>query len=426
LEKLGYSQFVKRAKIFLFHQKEGRMAKDGKVKQKKVIENIIKTDGDEQCVQGVAAAFLLAVDDVHDERDIERCDHLIQEILFVAVVAVLCGSESHRDMQTFAETQIEWLRQFIKLEHGAPSHDTFRRVLETLKPGCLDEAVREMFQQFNLHNKGDHIAIDGKVLRGCYNIKGMSLLRTVSAWDTENGISLAQVATKNDEGKDVGEFNAIPVLIDTLDIKGKTVTIDAGGAYVEITGAVVNGGGDYAITLKENQPTLYKEAVKSFQKWEERNFEGIDCYEESNRGHGRQERRTYRTVSVTDEKLLSRWPGLQTLVMGLFQRTVSGVTTEYRRYYFSSLACEEVERLGHVLRKHWSIENNFHWVLDVSFGEDGNRTRRGHGAENLSILRRAALSILNQHKGKMTIPNMKFRAALDPVFRTKLFLKPPM
>ena len=112
-------------------------------------------------------------------------------------------------------------------------------------------------------------------------------------------------------------------------------------------------------------------------------------------------------------------------VMGLFQRTKGGVTTEYRRYYFSSLGCGQVERLGQVLRKHWSIENNLHWVLDVSFGEDANRTRRGHGAENLSILRRAALSILNQHKDKMTIPNMKFQAAIDPAFRTKLFLKPP-
>jgi predicted transposase YbfD/YdcC len=407
-----------------FNGKEGNMAKAGKIQQKKMIKNVINIDYDEQTVQCVADAFLIAVDDIDDERDIERCEHLIQEILFVAVVAVLCGSESHRDMQTFAETQIEWLRQFIKLEPGVPSHDTFRRVMETLKPGCLDEAVRDMLQQLNLHDTGDHIAIDGKVLRGCYHTKGMSLLRTVSAWDTENGISLAQVATKNDEGKDVGEFNAIPVLIDMLDIKGKTVTVDAGGAYAEIAGAVVNGG-DYAITLKENQPTLYKEAVKSFQEWEEQNFEGIDCYEESNRGHGRQERRTYRTLSVTDEKLLSKWPGLQTFVMGLFQRTVGGTMTEYRRYYFSSLACGEVERLGQVLRKHWSIENNLHWVLDVSFGEDANRTRRGHGAENLSILRRMALSILNRHKKKMTIPNMKFRAAIDPAFRTKLFLKPP-
>ena len=401
------------------------MAKGGKTQQKKIIKNVINIDCDEQTVKGVADAFLIAVDDIDDERDVERCDHLIQEILFVAVVAVLCGSESHRDMQTFAETQIEWLRQFIKLEHGVSSHDTFRRVLETLKPGCLDGAVRDVLQQLNLHDKGSHIAIDGKVLRGCYNTKGMSLLRTVSAWDTENGISLAQIATKNDEGKDVGEFNAIPVLIDMLDIKGKAVTIDAGGAYVEIAGAVVDGGGDDAITLKENQPTLYKEAVKTFQELEERNFEGIDCHEESNRGHGRQERRTYHAVSVTDEKLLSKWPGLRTFVTGLFQRIKGGVTTEYRRYYFSSLDCGEIERLGQILRNHWSIENNLHWVLDVSFGEDGNRTRRGHGAENLSILRRTALSILNQHKDKMTIPNMKFRAALDPAFRTKLFLKPP-
>ena len=410
------------------------MAKEGKPQRKKIIENVIKTHCDEKTVQGVADAFLLAVDDIHDQRDddihdqrdIERCDHLIQEILFIAVVAVLCGSESHRDMETFAKTQTEWLKQFIKLEYGAPSHDTFLRVLECLKPGYLDEAVREMFHQLNLDDKGKHIAIDGKVLRGCYNIKGMSLLRTVSAWDTENGISLAQVATKNDEGKDVGEFHAIPKLIGMLNIEGKTVTIDAGGAYVEIAGAVVEGGGDDAITLKENQPTLYKEAVKTFQELEERGFEGIDCYDESHRGHGRQERRTYYAVSVTEEKLRTKWPGLQTFVMGMFQRTAGGVTTEYRRYYFSSMNCGEVERLGQVLRRHWSIENNLHWILDVSFNEDGNRTRRGHGAENLSILRRAALSILNQHKGKMTIPNMKFRAALDPEFRTKLFLKPPM
>jgi predicted transposase YbfD/YdcC len=401
------------------------MSKEVKIQQKKVIENIIKTDCDAQTVQGVADAFLLAVDDIPDARDIERCDHLIQEILFVAVVAVLCGAESHRGMQIFAKTQIAWFRQFIKLEHGAPSHDTIRRVLGTLKPGCLDAAIRDMVQQLGLHGKGKHIAIDGKVLRGCYNKKGMSLLRTVSAWDTENGISLAQVATKNDEGKDVGEFNAIPILIGMLDIHGTIVTVDAGGAYVEIAGAVVNGGGDYAITLKENQPTLYKAAVEAFQELEARNFEGVNCYEESDRGHGRQERRTYYTVTVTDEKLLSKWPGSKTFVMGIFQRTTGGVTTTYRRYYFSSLDCGQVERLGQVLRRHWSIENNLHWVLDVTFREDANRTRRGHGAENLSILRRAALSILNQHKEKMTIPNMKFQAAIDPEFRTKLFLKYP-
>jgi len=299
------------------------MAKTGKVTSKKILENIIRIDGDDQAVKGVADAFLLAIDDIHDERDIERCDHLIQEILFVAVVAVLCGSESHRDMQTFAETQIEWLRQFIKLEHGTPSHDTFRRVLETLKPGYLDEAIRDMLQQLNLYDKGNHIAIDGKVLRGCYNTKGMSLLRTVSAWDTENGISLAQVATKNDEGKDVGEFNAIPVLIDMLDIQGKTVTVDAGGAYVEIVGAIVDGGGDYAITLKENQPTLYKEAVKTFQELSERNFEGVDCYEESNRGHGRQERRTYRTCSRNGRKIVVEVAGLTNICDGSFSTDVA-------------------------------------------------------------------------------------------------------
>lgn len=397
-----------------------------KAKKTKSIENIIKNECSPECVRGAADAFLRAVEEIHDERDVERCDHPIQEILFSALIAILCGAESHRAMETFAAAQSEWLKQFIKLEKGTPSHDTFLRVLECLRPDVLTEAVGQMIRDLDWDKKGEHLAIDGKVLRGCYDVKGMSLLRLVSAWDTENGISLGQVATKNEEGKDLGEFHAIPKLIDMLDVEGKTVTIDAGGAYVEIVQAITDGGGEYAITLKANQPTLHDHAKEQFASCEEREFSGVDCYEESSRGHGRTESRKYYALSVTDTKLLSKWPGLCSLVMGLFHRSSGGVTTEYRRYYFSSIPCGQVDRLGRVLRKHWGIENNLHWVLDVSFGEDGNRTRRGHGSENLSTLRRVALSILNQHKGGMTIPTMKFRAAIDPNFRTKLLQKPPM
>ena len=244
----------------------------------------------------------------------------------------------------------------------------------------------------------------------------------VSAWDTDNGISLGQIATKSDEGKEVGEFNTIPKLIDLLDVDGKLITIDAGGCYAEITSVIVDGGGDYAITLKKNQPTLYKIAKEIFKEHQRNDFDGVACYRETNRGHGRLEERTYYAVAAPlDDDRLAKWPKLKTLAMGRFRRTIiGGKETEFIRYYISSLEASEVERLGGSLRSHWGIEDGLHWVLDVSFGEDANRTCRGNGAENLSILRRLALGMLNQMKGNQTIPNVKFRAAVDPKFRTKI------
>jgi Transposase len=396
------------------------MAKDRKAA--KVIENTIEKRNDKKQVESIAKNFLVAVAHLNDPRQADQCDYPLHEILFIAVIAVLCGSESFEDFATFGKAQTDWLKQFLALENGTPSHDTFRRVFMMLKPNSLNEAYQIMIQALDVE-PGKHIAIDGKKSRGCYNEKGKSLLNVVSAWDTENGISLGQHATKNGDNKEVGEFNTIPELIDMLDIDGRLVTIDAGGCYTEITGSVVNGGGDYAITLKENQPTLYKEAEKTFQELESKGYRDVPCYEESGKGHGRVERRTYYSTPLVDEKLQQRWPGLQTLILGLFERTVNDKTSYFRRYYISSLKGEEISRLGMVLRHHWGIENNLHWVLDVSFGEDGNRTRRGHGAENLSTLRRLALAMLGQVKGKKTIPNIMFRAAVDPMFRSQIVLK---
>ena len=221
----------------------------------------------------------------------------------------------------------------------------------------------------------------------------------VSAWDTENGLCLGQVATKNDEGKEVG------------------------GCYKEITGAIVAGGGDYAITLKANQLTLHEIAKSVFAEHERNDFADVACYSETNRGHGRVEQRTYYAVPIPDAPRLEKWPGLSTFVMGRFHRTVGDKEEQHTRYFITSLLTDDVQRLGQVLRSHWGIENSLHWVLDVSFGEDANRTRRGNGAENLSILRRIGLGMLNQIKGKKTIPNVKFQAAVDPEFRTTIITK---
>ena len=305
-----------------------------------------------------------------------------------------------------------------------------------LKPGALSDACNEMFQGLHIDKQGKHIAIDGKTSRGCYNNKGQSLLNIVSAWDTDRGVCLGHVVTKNDEGKETGEFNAIPKLIEQLDVKDTLVTIDAGGCYAEITGSIVTGGGDYAITLKENQPKLHEMAKDVFDEHERNNFADVASYRETNRGHGRVEERTYYAVLAAiddkqdgrkndkqDDKRWEKWPKLSTLVMGKFRRETGGKASEFTRYYISSLPSDDVERLGQSLRGHWGMENGLHWVLDVTFGEDANRTRRGNGAENLSILRRMALGMLNQVKGKKTIPYVKFQAAVDQNFRTMIMNK---
>jgi predicted transposase YbfD/YdcC len=407
---------------------EGFMSENRKNKSKQSPKNVVKQQYNKAKIAGIAVHFLRSVEQLDDPRT-GYCDYPLGEILFVAIIAVLCGSESDQDIVTFGEAQIKWFRQFMPLKNGIPSHDTFRRIFMLLKPEVLQSAYDEIFRELRVRKRGKdspkHYSIDGKVSRGCYNTKGKSLLHTVSCWDRANGISLGQLATKNEEGKDVGEFNTIPKLIKELDIKDALITIDAGGCYAEITDAIIDGSGSYAITLKENQPTLHGIAKAVFEEHERNDFSGVATYRETNRGHGREEERTYYAVAIPkyDERL-EKWTGLETLVMGRFRRSVNGgEATEFIRFYISSLPPKKVEWLGQSLRGHWAIENGLHWVLDVSFGEDANRTRRGNGAENWSTLRRIALGMLNQVKGKSTIPNVKFRAAVDPDFRTEVLKK---
>ena len=385
---------------------------------------VLKRRNSKTKIQHAADNTLLVLDSIDDPRT-GHCDYPLREILFIAAIAYLCDAESNEDIATFGRAQIKWFRQFIPLENGIPSHDTFRRVFMLLKPQALDEMYKEMFRELYVGKRGKHLAIDGKVSRGCYHVKGQSLLNMVSAYDTETGISLCHAPTKNDEGKDVGEFNAIPKVIEQLDIEDKLVTIDAGGCYVEITDVILDNGGSYAITLKENQPTLHKIAKETFDRHEQNDFADVASYREEDRGHGRVEERTYYAVPVpSDDERLEKWSGLSTFVMGRFRRSVKGKEEkETIRYYISSLPYTEVERLGQSLRSHWGIENGLHWVLDVSFDEDGNRTREGNGAENLSIVRRLALGMLQQVKGGKTVANAKYRCAVDPEFRTTVVKK---
>jgi predicted transposase YbfD/YdcC len=388
---------------------------------KKQIVNTVKKDNGQRKTKKVAQTFKIAVNEIDDPRTREGAiDYSLTEILFTALIAVLCGADSYSDFEAFGNAQLKWLKKFFPFKNGIPSHDTFRRVFEMLNPHSLEKVYRLIIENLKIRTT-KHIAIDGKTSRGCYNIKGQCLLHVVSAFDTENEISLGQIATKNDEGKDVGEYNTIPLLVEQLDIKDALVTIDAAGCYTEIVDAVVENEGHYLITLKDNQPKLIEEAKEVFSEVKSKEFAGVESYRESERGHGRIEERVYDAMPVPeDSPAREKWQNIETFVKAISYRTVKGETSCEVRFMISDLASDQIARLGRSARAHWGIENKLHWVLDVSFGEDGNRTRRGHGQENLGKLRRLARAMLGKVKGKRTIPNLMFQLALDPDERTKV------
>jgi predicted transposase YbfD/YdcC len=285
---------------------------------KKQVVNTLKKDNGQRKLKKVAKTFKEAVKEIDDPRTREGAvDYPLVEILFSALAAVICGSESYYDFETFGKAQLKWLKKFFPFKNGISSHDTFRRVFELLEPKSLEKAYRLVIENLKIR-KIKHIAIDGKTSRGCYNIKGQCLLHVVSAFDTENDISLGQLATKNDEGKDVGEYNTIPLLVEQLDIKDALVTIDAGGCYTEIVDAVIENKGNYLITLKDNQPKLIEEAKEVFSEVESKGFECVESYRESSRGHGRIEERIYYAMPVPDDSpARKKWVTIQPFVVFL-------------------------------------------------------------------------------------------------------------
>jgi predicted transposase YbfD/YdcC len=325
-----------------------------KASSKKNLVNTIKKDNSQRRVKKIARQFAKNLANLTDPRKREkRIDYPLEEIVFTSLVAALCGADSYQDFATFGEEQLKWLRKFFPYVNGIPSHDTFRRIFELLDPNSLESTYRHFIENLKIRTT-KHIAIDGKVSRGCYNIKGQCLLNSVSAFDTENGISLGQIATRDGEGKDVGEYNTIPLVIESLDIIDTVVTIDAAGCYTEIVDSIVEGKGHYVITLKDNQPTLINEAKEVFSEAESKSFEGVKSYHTSDRGHGRIEERTYYAIPVPeDSPMREKWKNLETYVKGVFKRTVNGETSETVRYAISDLPSDQVARIANCFRSHW-------------------------------------------------------------------------
>jgi predicted transposase YbfD/YdcC len=350
-----------------------------------------------------------------DPRINRRKRHLLLDIVVIAVCAVICGCDSWPKIALFARKRRQWLQTFLDLPNGAPSHDTFERVFARLDPEAFQGCFRQWMHALAGCLGVKQIAIDGKSLRGSGRPSaGLGPLHLVSAWATENHLTLGQVAVADKSN----EIPAIPRLLELLELKGALVTIDAIGCQKEIARRIVGEGGDYVLTVKDNQPHLFEDVQEAFLKALDNDFEGLqhDTYRTRGKGHGRQEARCYHVIygpeGIRDPEA---WPELKAIGMCFSERTVGGRTSMEVRYFIGSRKAG-ARVYGRALRNHWRIENNLHWQLDVTFGEDRNRVRDRNAAENLALVRRIALSLLKRHPGKQSVACKSLEAALDTDF----------
>lgn len=359
---------------------------------------------------------------IMDTRIQKKCVYSLYDILFIIFAAMLCQLTSFRDMEEFAQSQIEWLSRYIDTSHGVPAHDTYRYIMNMLEPGAFQDLCQAFTEQ--LSSKGDHIAIDGKSVIGYYPTSSNRVIHAVGAYGIEEGIVFRVQSTINEEGKEEGEYQAIPLLLDKIDIKEKVVSLDAGGCYDVIANKIQEKGGDYIIGLKENQPSIHKTAKEMFSSCSEKQSDHTTL----DNGHGREEIRTYTTLDVpADFPKKKQWPHLRTITRVESSRTVHGTTSKNIRYYLSSLDSLHNEEIAKKIRSHWCIENQLHWTLDVTFREDSSRHRIGNSVENMLIARRFVLTMLNQTTKKKSpsqslkkaIFNLSFRSQVMEVFFPK-------
>jgi predicted transposase YbfD/YdcC len=327
---------------------------------------------------------------------------------------VLCKGQDFDDMEVFGLERIVWLKKFLELPNGIPDSDTFRRVYERLNPDTLQNCLNDWLKTQRELQVGDIINIDGKTIKGSGN-DDHKAYHVVSAWAAENRITLGQTKVN----KKSNEITAIPELLDMLDIAGCIVTIDAMGCQKAIVEKITDKGADYVIALKGNQKSLHEEAQLFFEDF-------ADCVEQyvtHDKGHGREEVREYFLESNIDWlPQHSQWSNLQAI--GMVRSTVFEKDKERTetRYYAASIT--DVEQFANAVRKHWSIENQLHWCLDVILNEDSARAKKGNSPLNMNIIRKTALSILDGVELHRTSkPKKMFMASLNPSLLERLIFR---
>jgi predicted transposase YbfD/YdcC len=357
-----------------------------------------------------------------DPRHTRNRKHLLVDIVVIAVCGMVCGCDGPTAIHRWAANRQTWLEQFLALPHGIPSRDCIRRLLMALKP----EAFQKCFRDWITHaipcdDDGPRrlIAIDGKTCRGSHDAAhGLGPLHLVSAWATEEGIALGQIATEEKSN----EITAIPLLLEQIDLTSAVITIDAMGCQKEIARDIVDGGGDFVISLKDNQPTL-REAIETyFEEHLECDLEDLKyrCHETSEAAHGRIDERSYYLTRVpADFALKKEWPWIKAIGYALrVTRHADGRETDETRYYVLSRYLSG-KRFSEAVRGHWGIES-MHWVLDVNFREDDSRIRERTLGNNLSWLRRFAVTLLKRHPIKDSLRGKMARCMMNTEFLTEV------
>ena len=366
-------------------------------------------------------------EDLADPRLDRTKRHSLLDIVVVAVAASICGADSWVDIAQWGVAKEAWLRSFLELPNGIPSHDTFGRVFARLDSEAFVACFMKWTQALQTVTAGQVIAIDGKTLRRSYDrTAGKEAIHVVSAWSAQNGLVLGQLKTDAKSN----EITAIPALLRLLDLSGCTVTIDAIGTQRKIAQQILSQGADYVLAVKDNQPKLHQKVQEYLAYAQETAFRDVDhdVYEVSEKGHGRVETRRYTLLRepwyLKNLNFDRRWPGLNAIGMVQAERRIGEEVSRETRYYITSLS-GDARSFGQAVRWHWGIENQVHWVLDVSFGEDDARARVGNSAQNLAVLRRLALNLLrNEKTSKRSVNGKRLLAGWDQDYLFRVLATP--
>lgn len=354
-----------------------------------------------------------------DPRMVKKTRHRLDEMVFIAICAVISGAQGWSDIVEFAESKGEWLRRFVRLDHGIPVDDTFARVLSVLSPKALTECLLSWTQALAAAEPCGVIAIDGKTARRSHDRRRrQNPLHLVRAWAIDQGLALGRVKTDAKSN----EITAIPDLLTLLELKGALVTIDAMGCQTAIAKQIIDQGGDYLLAVKDNQPTLHADLQDFFATAKAHGFAGVahDVAETVDAGHGRIEtRRCWASDCLSTLTDADRWAGLNTVVLIERERIIGDSVSREQAFYISSCPAD-ARRIGAAARGHWGIENSCHWVIDITFNEDQSRIRRGHGAQNFALLRQIALNLLKQEPSKGSIRRKVIRAGLSDHYRLQV------
>ncbi len=350
-------------------------------------------------------SILTCFEELSDSRSHVNRLHAFSDLLVICIIAVIAGADGPQAIGVWADHNQAWLRKHLKLPNGIPSHDTLGRLLAALKPKAFQACFQNWIQSVSPLDEDsgtNQIAIDGKVLRGSHDrSNGLGPLWLVSAWAVDRSISLGQLATEEKSN----EITAIPELLDSIEIKGAVVTIDAAGCQREIAKKIIEGEGDYVLALKGNQGTLHDAVTEYITKHMENDFADIKVrrHVETSNGHGRVDEITYYQMPIPKDFVhLEKWTGLRTIGVAIRQSNCGSKSSTEVRFFIASIALG-VKLFARYVRGRWSIENTLHWCLDVTFREDESRVRERTTANNMAWLKRFGLSMLKQQNDKYSI-----------------------